>query len=172
MEIKIRRDGVTPVYKKAEALLSSTMIADAAGEIGMADVIRTFQTSGANIGEPWEKLAKLTQMWRRTGKGKGRGNKPLMSTSAIPFGMQKIMFQGGVALRTNKVVKGVDVALVHDIGVSYRTTAKQRAWFRYRGVFMKEDKFITIPRRHFSNFSRNAKAEMMDIPKDLKRKLT
>jgi len=173
MEIKIKRNKVSPLLKKAERLISSEMIADAAGEIGMADQVRTFQTSGANIGEAWDALAPLTEKWRRKGKGKGRGNKPLLSTSAIPFGMQKVMINGGVALRTNKVVKGIDIALVHDEGVEpYPITAKQKRWFMAQKVFLPEGWELEIPARHFSNFSRAAKKEMTNIPKDLKRKLT
>jgi len=190
MEIKIKRNGVTPFLKKVEGLISSQMIADAAGEIGMADQIRTFQTSGANIGESWDPLAPLTKKWRKVpplrkgdtkskkkrkprGRASGGTGKPLLSTSAIPFGMQKVMIRGGVSLRTNKVVNGVDIALVHDEGVDpYRITKKQRNWFIWNDVFLPKNKMMSIPQRKFSNFSRNAKAEMKDIPKDLKKALT
>jgi hypothetical protein len=173
MEIKVKRNKITPFFKKAEKVIGSNLIADAAGEIGMADQIRTFQTSGSNIGESWAPLAPLTVMLRRKGKGKGRGTKPLLSTSAIPFGMQKVLIRGGVSLRTNKVVGGVDIALVHDEGVdAYPITEKQRRWFAANKIFLPKGWKLEIPARKFSNFSRNAKNEMKDIPKDLKRKLT
>lgn len=171
MEIKVKRDKITPLFKKAEKIITSEMIADAAGEIGMADQLRTFQTSGANIGRRWKPLAPLTQMWRRKGKVSVIEGKPLLSSSAIPFGMQKVMIKGGVSLRTNKVVRGVDIARVHDEGAWIKVTPKMRAWFRYQGVFLKKKK-IRIPKRMFSEFSDSAKAEMRDIPKDLKRELT
>lgn len=186
MEIKVKRNKITPFFKKAEKVIGSNLIADAAGEIGMADQKRTFQTSGSNIGENWKGLAPLTELWRqnpptksaddkpkkkRRGRKSGRAGKPLLSTSAIPFGMKKVLIRGGVSLRTNKVVDGVDVALVHDEGRDINVTAKMKAFFRYNNVFLKKN-VIKIPQRKFSNFSRNAKKEMKDIPKDLKRKLT
>lgn len=177
MEIQVKKNEITPMLKKAEALMKSEFVADAAGEIGFADVIRTFQTSGANIGESWKALAELTVKWRRKGKGKdksgkARGDKPLLSGSAIPFGLQKILVRGGVVLRTNKVVGGVDIAAVHDEGVKYPTTERQRAWFRYQGVFFRKDKHIEIPQRKFSEFSNDAKKEMRQIPTLFKGKIT
>lgn len=165
MKIKLTKNTVTPKLKKLDAALKKPLL-NSIGNIGYADILRTFKTQGSNIGESWPGLSPLTLLWRKKGKG---GGKPqaLLSTAAAAFGLhQKILTsKSKVELRTNKVVNGVDIARVHNEGVkSYPVTKKQWAWFAYKGIFLKKDKKLSIPQRKFMEISSSAIKEIGELP--------
>ncbi|MCK5608378.1 phage virion morphogenesis protein [Candidatus Pacearchaeota archaeon] len=170
MKIKVTQNTVTPKLRKLNAELKEPLLRSI-GNIGYADILRNFKTQGKNIGESWDSLSPLTLLWRRKGGGSGQAL-ALLSTAAAAFGLHQKLFKTKVELRTNKVVKGVDIARVHDEGVRpYKATPKQRAWFAFRGVFLKKGKKLSIPQRKFMDISMSAIKEVEDLPVKIVRDL-
>ena len=170
MKLKLDKNTVYPKLKKLEAEFKSPILVSM-GNIGYADILRTFKTQGKNIGKSWAKLSKLTLLWRRKGKGGGSA-KALFSTD-IAFGLHQKEFPSlnRVELRTNKMVGGVDIAAVHNKGTKYKISKKQQGWFWYHGVHWPLDKELTIPQRKFMEISRSAKKEMEDLPREIVKKI-
>lgn len=172
MKLKLKENTITPKTLKLRKNLGNPLLVSM-GNIGYADILRTFKTQGKNIGKSWAKLSKLTLLWRRKGKGGGSA-KALLSAFAAAFGLhqKEIPSLNRVELRTNKMVGGVDIAAVHNEGIKpHAVSAKQRAWFHYKGIHLSKGKKLSIPQRKFMEISRSAKKEMEDLPREIVKKI-
>ena len=167
MRIKLKQNTIDPKLKKLEKAFKYSLL-NSIGNIGYADILRNFKTKGENIGKPWKPLSFLTLLWKKDKTWKAVSKtQTLLSSTAAAFGLhQKVLTsQGKVELRTNKMVGNVDIAAVHDEGVKpYKVSAKQRAWFAYRGVYLTKGKKLSIPQRKFMEISEAAKREVEDLP--------
>lgn len=169
MKVRVVGNTITPKFIKLSAELREPLLLSM-GNIGYADILRTFKTEGGNIGESWKKLSPLTILWRRKGKGKDKKGKAkadkILGSDNLAFGLhvKTLTTQGKVELRTNKMVNGIDIAAVHNKGASFNISKKQQGWFWYRGVHWPLNKKLTIPQRKFMEISGAAFKEMEDLP--------
>lgn len=146
--------------KSLKEKLKNRALAREVREVAIADILRNFKTSGRNLGEKWEKLSGFTKKRRR-----GGSSVPLRDTGGLQQSVKGVILDDSVEIKSNYFKGKYNIAAVQHYGVKpYVVTEKQRAWFRYQGVFLPKKKEISIPPRPFLLLSKSGVEEITELP--------
>lgn len=160
MEVSVHVTRIPEILERLDRNLKNLPL-QSVGNAAVADLHRTFQTQGRNIGENWPSLK-----WRG---GKRLMDEGLMAQSAhYAVRGNSVYVAVSRTTRNPRTGKTVNIAYEQHYGRKIPVTRKMRIWLMInKSIYLKkETTHIVIPPTYFMQMSPGAKVEFLEIIAD------